>query len=388
MNILIVDDHEESRTYMRHLLQSHDCAVVEAVDGRDGIGKALAYCPDMIVSDSLMPNMDGFQMLMEIKRDEKTRDIPFLFYSGNYIGEQDAELALSLGADAYLLKPMQPGQLWHEIQRRFRKTGKEKEGRYEEKAEDENLRLYGRVVAGKLDEKIRELEQEILQRRETEEKLQALSLGLLERLELERRHVARELHDDIGQALTAVKLSLQSIQRSPDEDGLLRMLQQSIGSIDQAIQRVRNLSLNLRPSLLDDLGLPAALRWLLDRTAGPAGISSELLVADPIDERLPAEIETACFRIAQEALNNAVRHARPKNITIMLQRHGETIDLVVQDDGQGFDLQPSFDRSIKGQSFGLLGMHERADLAGGRLSIASEKGKGTTVTAHFPLRAR
>lgn len=386
MKILIVDDHEESRTYLRYLLQSHDCAVVEAADGMEGIEKALTHRPDMIISDSLMPKMDGFQMLMEIKRNEMTRDIPFLFYSGNYIGEQDADLSLSLGADAYLLKPMQPGELWHEIQKNMRMASRGKEGRYEEKAESENLRLYGKVVASKLDEKIRELEQEILQRRDAERKLQALSHGLLEKLELERRHTARELHDDIGQALTAVKLSLQSIRRSPDAGEFALMLQQSIGSVDMAIQRVRTLSLNLRPSLLDDLGLTAALRWLLDQTARPAGISSEL-VSDPFPDRLPAEIETACFRIAQEALSNAVRYAKPKNITISLRRHGDVVNLKVKDDGLGFDLQPSFDKSVKGQSFGLLGMHERAVLAGGSLSITTDKGKGTTVTVQFPLQA-
>ncbi|MBI5848959.1 MAG: response regulator [Nitrospirae bacterium] len=384
MNILIVDDHEESRTYLRHLLQSHDCVVTEAADGREGIERALADSFDMIISDSLMPTMDGFQMLMEIKRNAGTKDIPFLFYSGNYIGEQDADLALSLGADAYLLKPMQPWQLWHEIHTKFRVKKSVDEGQYEEKVADENLRLYGKVVASKLDEKIRELEQEILQRREAEHKLQTLSHGLLEKFELERRHIARELHDDIGQALTAVKLSLQSLELSPDERESARMLQQSIVSVDHAIQRVRNLSLNLRPSLLDDLGLAAALGWLLDRTARPAGISSEL-VSDAHTDRLPAELETACFRIAQEALSNAVRYAQPKKITIRLRRSDDAVELSVQDNGLGFDLQPSFDRSVKGQSFGLLGMHERAVLAGGRLSIESEPGRGTTVSAYFPL---
>ncbi|MDP2157302.1 MAG: response regulator [Nitrospirota bacterium] len=386
MKILIVDDHEEFRTYLRYLLQSHGCTVVEAVDGMEGFDKALTHRPDMIISDSLMPNMDGFQLLMEIKRNEATRDIPFLFYSGNYIGEQDADLAISLGADAYLLKPMQSGELWHEIQKNMRMVRQAKEERYEEKAEDENLRLYGKVVAFKLDEKIRELEKEILQRREAERELKVLSHSLLEKLELERRHTARELHDDIGQALTAVKLSLQSIPRSPDEGEFAQMLQQSISSVNLAIQRVRTLSLNLRPSLLDDLGLEAALRWLLDQTAMPAGISSEL-VSDLFYARLPAEIETACFRITQEALSNAVRYARPKNITITLRRLKDAVTLSLQDDGIGFDLKPSFDRSMKGQSFGLLGMHERAVLAGGRLSITTAKGKGTTVAVQFPLRA-
>ncbi len=384
MIVLVVDDHDESRSYLRNLLESHNCSVIEAADGKEGLEKALTDTPDMIISDSLMPKMDGFQMLMEIKRHEGTRDIPFLFYSGNYIGVEDADLALSLGADAYLLKPMAAKDLWRQVRKQMRLVRKDKQEKQEDKTEDDTLRLYGRVVAGKLDEKIRELETEILQRREAEKNLQALSHGLLEKIELERRHTARELHDDIGQALTAVKLSLQSIRRSSDEEEASRLLQQGISSVDLAIQRVRNLSLNLRPSLLDDLGLPAALRWLLDHTARPAGISSEL-VTDLSSGRLPAEIETACFRIAQEALSNALRYAEPGNVRISLSMQNDLLRLSVQDDGLGFDLKPSFDRSVKGESFGLLGMHERALLAGGSLSITTDRGRGTTVSAEFPL---
>ncbi len=385
MKVLIVDDHYESRTYLRRMLEIHNCDVIEASDGREGLERALHASPDIIISDALMPGMDGFQLLMEIKRNEMTKSIPFLFYSGNYIGDKDAELAISLGAKAYLLKPKQPWEIWHEIQTTAQLGITNNQDRQSPAAGDAHLELYGKIVASKLDEKIAELEQEVLQRREAEKRLQALSRSLLEKLELERRHIARELHDDIGQALTAVKLSLQSIQRSPNEGESALMLQDSINSADQAIQRVRNLSLNLRPSLLDDLGLSAALRWLLDRTARPAGISSEL-VSDPFNHRLPEEIETACFRIAQEALNNAVRHAQPKKITISQKRRDNAIELSVQDDGLGFDLKSSFDQSVKGKSFGLLGMHERAVLAGGRLSITAEKGKGTTVSARFPLR--
>jgi len=383
MKILVVDDHEESRTYLRYLLQSHDCTVVEAADGMEGIEQALAHGPDMIISDSLMPNMDGFQMLMEIKRNEMTRDIPFLFYSGNYIGEQDADLARSLGADAYLLKPMQPGELWCEIQKYMRVVKAEKEERHGEKAEDESLRLYGRVVASKLDQKIRELEQEILQRRTAEERLHLLSRSLIEKLEIERRHIARELHDEIGQALTAVKLNLQALMRSSGIDQEDVYCRESMATIGRALQLVRDLSFSLRPSLLDDLGFAAAINLYLERTAKIAGIRYVVNVAET---RLPADVEICCFRIAQEAITNALRHAQPAIIQVeLLHTHNNIVRLSIKNDGVTFDVDKTLERASAGGSFGLLSMQERAALSGGILTITSEQGQGTDVRVEMRI---
>ncbi len=384
MKILIVDDHAESRTYLRHLLESYSCTVIEAVDGRDGIERTMAHRPDMIISDSLMPNMDGFQMLMEIKRDERTREIPFLFFSGNYIGEQDADLALSLGADGYLLKPMQPWQLWQEIQKRFRKAEKE-EARLGEKAEGENLRLYGKVVAGKLDEKIRELEWEILQRRTAEASLHSLSQSLIDTLELERRHIARELHDQIGQALTAVKLNLQALMRRSGISSEDIYCRESMETIGRAIQLVRDLSFSLRPSLLDDLGFAPAITWYLERTAKIAGVGYSTKVPEM---RLPAEIEICFFRIAQEAITNALRHGAPAAIELELLHLNDEVILSIRNDGAAFDVQKTLERASAGGSFGLLSMHERAALAGGTLTITSEPGRGTEVRVNMRLKVQ
>jgi len=374
LKILIVDDHDESRTYLRNFLQSHKCDVIEAADGREGLEKAVTFMPEMIISDSLMPGMDGFQMLMEIKRNDKTRDIPFLFYSGNYIGEKDAELALSLGANAYLLKPMQPWQLWNEILKNMQTGSHEKEGHPE--AGDDSLRLYGRIVADKLDEKVRELEQEVLQRRLAEERLHSLSRSLIDRLELERRHIARELHDQIGQALTAVKLNLQALMRSaglrPDDVNV----SESMETIGLAIQLVRDLSFSLRPSLLDDLGLAAAINWHLERTAKVAGVDYSVRVPDV---RMSPAIEICCFRIAQEAITNALRHADPTLISIELTNENGLIILSIRNDGAAFDVNKTIERAAAGGSFGLLSMQERAALAGGTFTIRSEPGHGTEV---------
>src|SRR6266511_883496 len=145
--------------------------------------------------------------------------------------------------------------------------------------------------------------------------LQSFSQRLIETQEAERRRVARALHDEIGQALTAHKLNVQIIQHSANASPLAQHLNDSIGIINRALQQVRELAFDLRPSLLDDLGLVAALRWYVDREAQRAGLMSEV-VAGPVDTRLPPELETACFRIAQEALTNVVRHAQARQVWV------------------------------------------------------------------------
>src|SRR4030095_14998906 len=151
---------------------------------------------------------------------------------------------------------------------------------------------------------------------EGQRRLQVLSHRLIDAQEAERKRLARELHDQIGQALTAVQISLQRMQPSI-QDGSGKLLEDSLVIIDEAIQQVHDLSLDLRPSLLDDLGLVAALRWYVARVASRAVLVHAFKV-DGMDTRLAPEVETACFRIAQEALTNVLRHANATNVTVAI----------------------------------------------------------------------
>ena len=207
----------------------------------------------------------------------------------------------------------------------------------------------------------------------------ALSRRLLEVQETERRKIARDLHDQLGQVLTAMKISLQTVQ--PDAGG---PLDPSVALVDRALQQTRSLTLALRPPLLDDLGLMPALRWLVDAQARQAGCRIAF-AADPLPDRPAPAVETACFRIAQEAVTNAQRHARATLISVELRLVGDELQLSVRDDGTGFDLVAARTRALRGGSFGVLGMEERATLAGGRMKWESAAGRGTTVQASLPL---
>ncbi len=221
---------------------------------------------------------------------------------------------------------------------------------------------------------------------EARHQLQVLSTRLIEVQEDERREIARELHDEIGQALSLVKIKLQQALRLHGRD-TEALLGDCIEIADYTLKQVRDMSLDLRPPLLDDLGLAAALEWTLQRREQAAGWQTAI-AADPLPGRLAPEIETACFRIAQEALTNVARHARAKVVEVRLRIVGGELELAVRDDGRGFDPEAVRSRPAQRASLGLVSMKERAALVGGRLEFITSEGSGTEVRASFPVRWR
>jgi len=205
--------------------------------------------------------------------------------------------------------------------------------------------------------------------------LETLSRKLIEAQEAERRVVARELHDDFGQVLFALKLNLQRLQCDSSE---------SVELVDGAIARMRDLAQALRPPLLDELGLEEALRWHVEHEAKRAGLAFRITIA-PLGRRLPAIVEMTCFRVVQEALSNVIRHAQAYLVEVELSEANRSLELVVRDDGRGFDVSAARKRAIEGESQGLLSMQERATLAGGDLRIDSVPGGGTSVYGRLPF---
>lgn len=215
-------------------------------------------------------------------------------------------------------------------------------------------------------------------------RLQQLSRRLLSVQETERRHLARELHDEIGQVLTATKMHLQSAALHPEPDRATDQFQNAVSLLDRLLAQVRSLTLDLRPPLLDDLGLVPALHWLVQQQQARAASPRVRLLADPAMARCDPAIETACFRIAQEALTNALRHARAQSITLTVDQEDGALRLSVRDDGCGFDVGAARSAAARSGSLGLLGMHERLSLAGGTFTLRSSPGQGTRVEAVFP----
>jgi PAS domain S-box-containing protein len=222
--------------------------------------------------------------------------------------------------------------------------------------------------------------EQIAERNRTEAELQRLSHRLVEVQEQERRAIARELHDEIGQILTGLKMTLEFTRRLPAEaasDGFDRVYRQ----VNDLLAYVRNLSLDLRPAMLDDLGLLPTIFWHIDRYTSQTQVKVNFIHSG-IDGRYAPEIETAIYRIAQEALTNVARHSQVKDVTVLLWANPETINVQIEDQGVGFNPESVI---ASGHSNGLTGMRERAALLGGRLTIESAPGSGMCVTAELPL---
>jgi signal transduction histidine kinase len=194
--------------------------------------------------------------------------------------------------------------------------------------------------------------------------------------ETERRRLARELHDETGQALTSILLGLKALEESAEEGALVELRQLVVDTL----QDVRRLAVELRPPVLDDFGLEAALERLTSAFGEQTGMTVRF-ESTLGDARLPDEVETALYRIVQEALTNVVKHAQAQAVSVVVSRKADAAVAVVEDDGQGFD--PAV---VRPDGFGVEGMRERVSLLDGRLRVESHAGGGTTIAAEVPLR--
>jgi len=212
---------------------------------------------------------------------------------------------------------------------------------------------------------------------------QRVARDALERIvtaqELERRRLARELHDETGQALTSILLGLRGLEEAQSPEDLRAAVSEVRDLVRSTLQDVRRLAVELRPKALDDFGLVAALERLTDSFAEQTQIGVEFVHNIP-DGRLPPEIETALYRIVQESLTNIVKHARAGNVSIVLRGSSESVSVVVEDDGVGFE--PGRE---PGDGIGLVGMRERVGISGGTITVESRPGAGTTLRAEVPL---
>ncbi|MBS1197614.1 MAG: domain S-box [Proteobacteria bacterium] len=212
------------------------------------------------------------------------------------------------------------------------------------------------------------------------QRLQSLSERLLQVQEEERRMLAHELHDEIGQSLTALKITLQSLGVRPETAALQKPINMAVDITDTALRQIRQMSLDLRPAQLDDLGLPAAIRWNLERQCQLAGLAAQFS-ADGLPAKFPEAIAIACYRISQEAITNVIKHAQAKVISVRLVVIADRFCLEISDDGRGFDPVSCRD----GAGLGMVSMRERALLAGGCLEIKAQPGRGCMVNACFSL---
>lgn len=211
--------------------------------------------------------------------------------------------------------------------------------------------------------------------------MQSLSRRLVAAQERERLNIARELHDEAGQALASLRFGLRLLEREIEEGGSVTgRVAELMRRTDAVIDGLHRLAADLRPASLDHLGLEAALRQYSRSAAANLGLVVHFKARGLAGGRLPAAVETALYRVVQEAMVNVARHARATQVDVMVQRRGDRVLVMVEDDGIGFEL----DQVQRGDHFGFLGLRERAEALGGTLTVESSPGAGTTVVVEVP----
>ncbi len=369
--ILIVDDNPTNLGVVADYLEEYGFEIMAARDGQDALEKVQRAQPDLILLDVVMPGIDGFETCRRLKADEQTQDLPVIFMTA--LVEADSKVkGFEVGAVDYVTKPVQQKELLARIitHLRLRKLTRSLQQK------NEQLEARSRVEKARLFEAVNQ----------QREQLQILARRLTEVQEAERQRLARELHDEMGQTLTAIRINLAaSLKDLPPHcpPTVRERLLEAESLADHTLEQIRELSLNLRPSMLDDLGLIPTLRWYVGRYTNRTDIKTELDLAG-FPDRLPSELEIMLYRIIQEALTNAARHAQASLVRLHMWQEAAHLNISIEDNGHGFDLEEVTNRTLARRGAGLLGIQERVTILGGSLDIQTRPGGGTHLQIEVP----
>jgi len=353
-SILIVDDDPRNLVALQAVLQDMKHHLVPATSGDEALRQVLKHNFAVILLDAQMPGLDGFETARMIRRHPPSRHTPIIFVTGAYEDASSVFRGYEAGGVDYIVKPVVPEVLRSKI-----------------------------TVFVELFDKNAALAAEVAERKQTEERLRALTAHVQSVREEERTRIAREIHDELGQALTGLKMDLTWLasRLPPDQNSLIGKTESMSSLIDSTIQTVRDIASGMRPEVLDEVGLAAAIGWQAREFQKRSGIRCQVTLP-PESARVDQETGTAVFRVFQEVLTNVARHANATRVEILMQFNPNTLLLDVQDNGKG--ISESDTRNPK--SLGLLGMRERVLLIGGKIEITGSNGRGTKVTVVVPLR--
>jgi signal transduction histidine kinase len=358
-SILIVDDDQGSLKALQELLQGLGQNLVLANSGEAALRRVLKEEFAVILLDARMPGIDGFETARLIRERRRSRHTPIIFITGAYEDVGSVFRGYEVGAVDYIVKPLDPRVLKSKVSIFVELHAK-------------NAALHREIAEHKLTEQ---------RLRESEENLRALAARLQSVREEEQIRIAREVHDGLGQQLTGLKMDLTWLvgKLQTDQEPLVKKIGSMFLLIDETIHSVRKIASGLRPELLDEAGLAAAIEWHAKDFQQRTGIRC-LLDVPPDSDGLGPERSTALFRIFQEVLTNVARHANATRVDVSMRREDETFTLEVRDNGNGIAPATVHDP----RSLGLLGMRERVLPFSGRIEISGSRGKGTRVLVSLP----
>jgi signal transduction histidine kinase len=381
--ILTVDDNEAIRYTLVRSLRDAGFRVIEARTGSEALARA-SENPDLITLDVNLPDVHGFELCRQIKSNPATAHIPILHLSSTFVDPESRVHGLASGADAYLAEPIDRAELVATIGALLRLKNAENQARQQaalaESARNELAQLNA-VLEDRVRERTAELEI-------ANSSLRELSARILQMQDHERKRIARELHDSVGQLLAAIQMNIAVIEleQAKLSPQAVKALGDSDSMVLEILRSIRTISHLLHPPLLDESGLPSALKWYVDEFSQRSGVNVAL-ECDPEIGRLPTDLETAVFRVVQECLGNVHRHSASQTATVRLHQQDDRVRLVIQDFGRGIPATKQRELNLGGGGVGLRGMRERVVQLGGELGIQSA-GNGTTVTATLPRAAQ
>ena len=378
--ILAVDDNDALRYSLARTLKEGGYEVKEASNGADALRLA-DECPDLITLDVHLPDMDGFEICRRLKGNPRTAHIPVLHISATFVDTEYRVRGLETGADGYLAEPISRDELLATVGALLRLKQAERVARLNA-AEAEKARKELEIAHDELENRVQQRTDELAT---MTEQIRELTGKLLKLQDDERRRLARELHDSTGQMLVAMKLTLDELSIVAKGEQVESLVAKTVAINEDMSRQLRTMSYLLHPPLLDEVGLPSALKWYADGFAKRSGIEVELQIS-PEFGRLPDDMEIALFRVVQECLTNIHRHSGSSTARIELNRAADTVHVEIVDTGSG--IRPErlhANRVVPG--VGLMGIEERMRQFGGNLEIISAE-NGTTVIATIPLKEK
>ena len=353
----------------------------------EAVSQLKAASFDVLLLDLSLPDSSGPETFVRAR--QQAPGLPILVLTGQ-ANESVGLEAVRHGVQDYLVKGQAFGRqtaraIHYAIERKQAELAL-KQAEASLQRERDQLEERVRERTAELSQANRALEAEIARRTQAEQAHRELLRRLAAAEETERGRVSRELHDRLGQDLTAIKLGLQIVRkRRACPPGVRQSAAKLEQLADKLMQDTHRLAWELRPAALDDFGLEMALRRYADEWAALSRVPVDFHSRGGGKGRLAPELESTLYRITREALTNVFRHAEARRVSVLLERRPDHVLLIVEDDGKGFDVAALFQKPATGGKLGLLGMQERAVLAGGSVEIESSPGAGTTVFARLPL---
>ncbi|MDZ7697673.1 MAG: response regulator [Deltaproteobacteria bacterium] len=367
--LLIVDDEGIMTEELDALLTNMGYGVVgKAFSGEEAIAMARRLLPDLIIMDIVMPGaVDGIDAARTIKEE---LSIPVIFMTG-YSDEALVEKAKVLNPYGYVIKPFNDTQIRSAIEL----------GLYKKKADEALKKTYEELRS-----EVKERQKVIEELKVSQDNLRRLSSRTLETQEQERKRISMELHDQLGQNLSLLHVRIGTLRRNMPEsrNDLKSECQELSQFVKQILEDTRRMSRELSPRLVEDLGLSAALRWLVEEAGKHLNIQTDINIED-IDFLLPGVTRVWVYRIFQEAISNITKHADASGITVIAKKDGDVVSFNIKDSGKGFDLEKITGLDATEKGLGLATMEERVKMMGGRFSLFSKKGEGTDVGFSLPI---